>query len=69
MLSDAEILRRLRAIRFSPRAERLARRAVSMRGIALDTGLSREFLHRVAAGQKRLGKASRTALSASFLNV
>lgn len=69
MLSDNEILRRLKAIRFSSRTERAARRATSIRGLAIETGLSREFLHRAAMGKKNLGKASKEALSASFSKV
>jgi DNA-binding phage protein len=64
MLSDNEILRRLRAIRFSPRSERLARRATSMRGIALEAGIAREHIHKVASGKYPLRAPTKAALSA-----
>lgn len=63
MLSDAEILRRLREIRHSSRTERYARRAVSMNAIAQSADLSRCHLHDIAAGRRPLGPISRHALS------
>ena len=63
MLSDDEILRRLKTIRHSPSFERNARRATSMNGIATASGLSREYLHRLANGSERLGPRAREALS------
>ena len=52
MLSEQEIIRQLRAIRFSSRHERNARRAPSMHGIAQATGISRMHIYRVAVGGK-----------------
>ena len=63
MLSDNEILRRLRAVRFSSQFERCARRATSLRGIAIESGLTREYLHLLSAGKRRLGERARVALS------
>jgi hypothetical protein len=50
MLTDDEIRRRLREIRFSPVADRYARRAPSMNGIAKAAGVARENLHRIVNG-------------------
>lgn len=45
MLSQAEVLRRLAAVRYSPRAERNARRIQSINSIAEQTGLTRAALY------------------------
>ena len=63
MLSDAEIVRRLRAIRLSPASERYARRAPSMNGIAVAAGINRVHVHDIASGKARLGRRSRECLS------
>ena len=62
MLSDEDILRRLRAIRFSPKTERYARRAASINGIAARAGITREHVHRIVNGSKRLTHQTRDAL-------
>ena len=66
MLSDEEIVRRLRAIRLSPRIERYARRAPSMNALATASGLTREHSHKLTSGTKGLGPLSRERLSAAF---
>jgi DNA-binding phage protein len=67
MLSDQEIVRRLKIIRFSPRAEREARRALSMNAIAKQTGLARDTLYAVST-TGRLAPLTKQRL-ASFFNV
>jgi len=47
MLSDAEISRELLRIRYSPSRERYARRAPSVNGIAVQVGITREYLFRL----------------------
>jgi hypothetical protein len=66
MLSDEEIVRRLREIRLSPRRERYARRAPSMNALAVETGITREHIHKLTSGTKGLGPLSRIRLSAAF---
>lgn len=51
MLSDEQIIHLLRGIRFSPKAERNARRAPSINGLAQASGLSRMHLYRVTNGE------------------
>ena len=63
MLSDTEIMRRLKAVRYSSRLERNARRAISMNGIATKAGISREHLHRIVSGQRSLTAKGRDILS------
>jgi hypothetical protein len=65
MLSDEEILRRLRAIRFSPTHLRNARKAPSMNGLATKVGLTREWLFRLTSGAP-IGPETRSKLSAAF---
>jgi hypothetical protein len=62
MLSDAEIIRRLRTIRHSPSRERYARRAPSINGIAKAAGISREYLFRLLKGEP-IGSPAREKLS------
>ena len=63
LLSREEILRRLRTIRFSSRRERLARRALSLNHVAVEAGLTREYLHMLASGKRRIGSGAQTAIS------
>jgi AraC-like DNA-binding protein len=63
LLPDDVILRRLRTIRHSSQHERNARRALSINAVATASGLSREYLHRLANGSERLGPRSRLLLS------
>ncbi len=63
MLSDAEIVRRLRIIRHSPQHLRNARKAPSINGLATAANLARCHLHDLAAGRRNLGSLSRAALS------
>lgn len=63
MLSDAEILRRLRIIRHSPQHLRNARKAPSINGLATAANLARCHLHDLEAGRRNLGPVSRTSLS------
>lgn len=63
MLSDTEIMRRLKAVRYSSRLERNARRAISMNGIATKAGISREYLHMIVSGQRPLTARGRVILS------
>ena len=69
MLSDAEIVRRLRAIRLSPASERYARRAPSMNGIAVAAGISREHVHAISNGTARLARRSRECLSKALMEL
>ena len=62
MLSDAEIVRRLRAIRFSPTHLRNARRAPSMNGLATKAGLTREWLFQLTNGAP-MGNKARSRLT------
>jgi len=62
MLSDAEIMRRLRAIRYSDRSERQARRIQSINGIAREAGMPRPYLFEIVS-TGRLGSLSREKLS------
>lgn len=48
MLSDQEILRRLRAVRFSPASERNARRAPSINALAKQADLARKTIYQIA---------------------
>ena len=69
MLSDAEIVRRLRAIRLSPASERYARRAPSMSGIAVAAGINRQHVHDIASGKARLARRSREGLSRALMEL
>jgi hypothetical protein len=62
MLSDDEIVRRLREIRFSPSAHRNGRRAASINAAATVAGLSRMQVYRVIHGEP-LGARARAGLS------
>jgi hypothetical protein len=62
MLSDEEIVRRLRIIRHSPQADRYARRATSMNGIAQAADVAREYLYSIVNGEP-FGQRTRLALS------
>jgi hypothetical protein len=68
-LPDEEILRRLRLVRYSPASLRNARQAPSINGLVTATGLTREYLHRVANGSERLGPRSRQALSRALTDL
>jgi hypothetical protein len=69
MLSDDEILRRLREVRHSPQASRNARQAVSINGIANAANLSRCHVHDLQAGRRALGPISRLALSEALTSL
>jgi hypothetical protein len=62
MLTDAEIVRRLRFIRYSSRADRYGRHIQSINAVALAAGLNRRQLYRVANGEP-IGDRARVALS------
>ena len=62
MLSDQEIIRRLKTIRFSSASERNARRAPSINAIAKQAGLSRKALYEVTT-TGRLGSIARGKLT------
>jgi len=63
MLTDYEITRRLRMIRYSSRHERQARRARSLRSIAAESGIQIDYLYRVLSGQRHLTDRLRQHLS------
>jgi hypothetical protein len=63
MLSDQEILRRLRTIRFSSDTERNARRSPSLNAVITASGLGRTFVYRIIREGKGLGPRSRARLS------
>jgi hypothetical protein len=65
MLSDQEIVRRLKAIRFSTRSERQARRAPSINAIAKQAGLARPYLFEIIS-TGRLGSTARAKLNRVF---
>ena len=62
MLSDQEIIRRLKAIRFSSTRERNARRAPSINAIGRQAGLSRKVIYEVT-NTGRLGSIARAKLA------
>jgi hypothetical protein len=65
MLSDQEIVRRLRAIRFSPQGERYAKRALSMNAVVQASGLSIQRLYQIVnAGH--FGCVARLKLNEAF---
>ena len=66
MLSDQAIINHLKAVRYSSKLERNARRATSINGIARQAGLSRCHLHDIAAGRRPLGPLSRQRLADLF---
>ena len=63
MLTDYEIMRRLRMIRYSSRHERQARRAPSLRDIATRSEIQIDYLYRVLSGSRRLTDQLRQRLS------
>jgi len=65
MLTDAEIVQRLRAIRFSPAQLRNARKAPSMNGLATKAGLTREWLFQITRGAP-IGAKARSRLIAAL---
>lgn len=62
LLSDAEIVRRLRMIRHTPAAARQGRTTRSLTSIARDAGFSPEHVFRLTNGY-RLGPRARIELS------
>ena len=62
-LPDDEIIRRLRIIRYSPRHERQARRAPSIRGVGLKAGIRKDHIYRLLSGRRRLTDNLRQRLS------
>ena len=63
MLTDYEIMRRLRMIRYSPRSERQARRAPTLNAIATASQVRSDHLYRLLTGQYRLTDRLRQRLS------
>lgn len=63
MLSDQEIVRRLRAIRFIPAPERYARRAPSLNAVIKRSGLSKVQVYAIATTGTGIGPKSRAGLS------
>ena len=62
MLSDAEIVRRLRAIRQTPASERYGRRSISINATAKAVGVSRMQVYRYIKGET-IGRRVRQELS------
>jgi hypothetical protein len=62
-LPDDEIIRRLRMIRYSSRHERQARRAPSIRAVALQAGIRKDHLYRLLSGRRHLTDRLRQGLS------
>lgn len=62
MLSDQEIIRRLRAIKFSPTMDRYARRAPSLSAIIRAADLTKQQVYAIIAGREGLGPKSRSRL-------
>jgi hypothetical protein len=62
MLSDEDIVRQLRAIRYSSRADRYGRRTTSINAVALCAGLNRRQLYRIVNGEP-IGDRARVGLS------
>ena len=67
-LTDAEIIRGLKAVRHSCQTERLAKRIPSMKALAASVGVSREYLYQVLRGERELTFNLRAKLS-EFLSV
>lgn len=61
-LTDAEIVRRLQAIRYSPAAARQGRRITSIASIAKQASLTPEQVNRIAAGTSGMSPRSRYEL-------
>ena len=62
MLSDAEIVRRLRIIKHSPQHDRCARRTPSLNAIANAVSITRMQIYRIIRGDP-LGPRSRSELN------
>jgi hypothetical protein len=60
-MTDEQVLRRLRAIRFSPARERNARRSLSINAIAKRAGLARPYLFEIIS-TGRIGSIARDKL-------
>jgi hypothetical protein len=67
-VTDAEISRHVKTIRFSPPAAREGGRLPTLSALARQTGLSRKQLYRIAEGQP-LGQRSRQALAEALNRV
>jgi hypothetical protein len=65
LLPDAEIIRRVRVIRFSPARERNAGRLPSINRLAELAGMTRAGLYQIAQ-RGTVGQSSRRALTAAF---
>jgi hypothetical protein len=67
-MTDEEILRTLRTVRYSSKHERNARRALSINGLATMTGLTRQALYQIL-WTGHVGSRSRPALSKALQNL
>jgi hypothetical protein len=67
-MTDDDILRRLREVRYSSKDDRLKKRALSFSDIARDTGISRDHLERIANDRMNIGPKTRTALRQYFVS-
>jgi hypothetical protein len=65
MLSDQEIVRRLKALRYSPQGERYARRAPSLNAVTEASGLSQARIYQIIR-QGTVGAYSRLKLNQAF---
>jgi hypothetical protein len=66
MLSDEEIVRRLRVIKHSSQTDRRRQRGETMLGLAKSTGIARSYLHRIADKSLNMGPRTRGRLQAAF---
>jgi hypothetical protein len=66
MLTDDEILRRLRTIKATSHLDRCARLSPSLNQIASLSGLTRRHLYYLLDGTRKLGPTARSKLSRSF---
>lgn len=65
LLPEADIVRRVRAIRHSPARERAVRFLPTMQGLAAQAGISRRLLYMIA-DRGKVGPLTRIRLSAVF---
>lgn len=65
MLSDAEIVRRLKALRYSPQGERYARRAPTLNSVTEASGLTRVHVYNIIRTGS-LGAEARLKLNQAF---
>jgi hypothetical protein len=66
IMTDEEIVRRLKTVKHSSQFERLAKRLPSINSIANETGFTTRWIYLVIAGDRPLTKASRNRFGRYF---